>query len=35
MKQAELQELMPDWKWADYFKEIKLADAGRYQCRPA
>ena len=35
MKQAELQALMPDWNWADYFKEIKLTDAGRHQCRPA
>src|SRR4051812_17054308 len=23
MKQADLQALMPDWKWADYFSEIK------------
>ena len=28
MKQAELQELTPDWKWADYFKEIKLTNPG-------
>src|SRR5881227_2672101 len=28
MKQAELQTLMPDWKWADYFKEIKLIEPG-------
>ncbi len=28
MSQAELQQLMPDWNWADYFKEINLADPG-------
>ena len=28
MKQAELQALMPDWNWADYFKEIKLTEPG-------
>lgn len=28
MKQAELQTLMPDFNWADYFKEIKLAEPG-------
>ncbi|HWM23556.1 MAG TPA: M13 family metallopeptidase [Chthoniobacterales bacterium] len=28
MKQSELQQLTPDWKWADYFKEIKLAAPG-------
>jgi predicted metalloendopeptidase len=28
MKQAELQAQMPDWSWADYFKEIKLAQPG-------
>jgi putative endopeptidase len=28
MKQAELQTLMPDFNWADYFKEIKLAAPG-------
>jgi predicted metalloendopeptidase len=28
MKQAELQALMPDFNWADYFKEIKLANPG-------
>ena len=28
MKQAELQELMPDFNWADYFKEIKLTNPG-------
>ncbi|HYJ05208.1 MAG TPA: M13-type metalloendopeptidase [Chthoniobacterales bacterium] len=28
MKQAELQALMPDFSWADYFKEIKLANPG-------
>src|SRR6202521_3755581 len=28
MKQAELQTLMPDFNWADYFKEIKLAVPG-------
>jgi putative endopeptidase len=26
--QAELQALTPDWKWADYFKEIKLTTPG-------
>jgi predicted metalloendopeptidase len=28
MKQAELQALMPDWNWADYFKEIQLTEPG-------
>ena len=28
MKQADLQALMPDFSWADYFKEIKLAQPG-------
>jgi predicted metalloendopeptidase len=28
MKQAELQALMPDFNWADYFKEIKLTQPG-------
>lgn len=28
MKQPELQALTPDWKWADYFKEIKLTAPG-------
>ena len=28
MKQAELQALMPDFNWADYFKEIKLTPPG-------
>jgi predicted metalloendopeptidase len=28
MTQAELQTLTPDWKWADYFKEIKLTAPG-------
>ena len=28
MKQADLQALTPDWKWADYFKEIKLTEPG-------
>jgi putative endopeptidase len=28
MTQAELQQLTPDWNWADYFKAINLADAG-------
>jgi putative endopeptidase len=28
MKQADLQKITPDWNWADYFKEIKLADPG-------
>ena len=28
MTQAELQELTPDFKWADYFKEIKLTEPG-------
>src|SRR5262249_34678475 len=28
MPQAEVQKLTPDWDWAEYFKEIKLADPG-------
>jgi len=28
MTQADLQKLTPDWKWADYFKEITLATPG-------
>jgi predicted metalloendopeptidase len=28
MKQAELQQLTPDWNWADYFKEINLMEPG-------
>ena len=28
MSQADLQALTPDWKWADYFKEINLATPG-------
>jgi predicted metalloendopeptidase len=28
MTQAELQQLMPDWKWTDYFKEINLIEPG-------
>ena len=28
MTQAELQALTPDWKWADYFQEIKLTEPG-------
>ena len=28
MKKDGLQKLTPDFKWADYFKEINLADAG-------
>jgi predicted metalloendopeptidase len=28
MKQAELQALTPDWNWADYFKELKVAEPG-------
>ena len=28
MTQAQLQKLTPDWKWADFFKEIKLAEPG-------
>ena len=28
MTQAEMQQLMPDWKWADYFKEINLTEPG-------
>ncbi|MBA2431058.1 MAG: M13 family peptidase [Chthoniobacterales bacterium] len=28
MTQAQLQELTPNWSWADYFREINLADAG-------
>jgi predicted metalloendopeptidase len=28
MKQADLQALTPEWNWADYFKEIKVAEPG-------
>jgi putative endopeptidase len=28
MTQADLQQLTPDWKWADYFKEINLTAPG-------
>src|SRR5438270_5540999 len=28
MPQADLQKLMPDWDWAEYFKEIKLDEPG-------
>jgi putative endopeptidase len=28
MPQGDVQKLTPDWNWADYFKEIKLAEAG-------
>ena len=28
MTQADLQALMPDWNWADYFKEINLTEPG-------
>jgi predicted metalloendopeptidase len=28
MKQEELQALTPDWKWANYFKEIELVEPG-------
>jgi predicted metalloendopeptidase len=28
MTQADVQKLTPDWKWADYFKEINLAAPG-------
>jgi predicted metalloendopeptidase len=28
MKVADLQALTPDWKWEDYFKEIKLTEPG-------
>ena len=28
MTQAEMQQLTPDWKWADYFKEINLTEPG-------
>ena len=28
MKQADLQAMMPDWSWADYFKELKLTNPG-------
>ena len=28
MKLADLQALTPDWKWDDYFKEIKLTEPG-------
>ena len=33
MKTSALQALTPDWNWADYFKEIKLAGSRRTQCR--
>ncbi|MEP6936772.1 MAG: M13 family metallopeptidase, partial [Chthoniobacterales bacterium] len=28
MKQADLQTLMPDWNWTDYFNAIELKEAG-------
>jgi putative endopeptidase len=28
MKQADVQALTPSWNWAEYFKELKLADPG-------
>jgi len=28
MTAAELQALMPDWNWAEYFKEIKVTEPG-------
>src|SRR4051812_26653982 len=28
MSQQQLQALTPDWKWADFFKEINLAEPG-------
>lgn len=28
MSQADLQKLMPEWKWETYFSEIKLAEPG-------
>ena len=28
MSQADLQKLTPDWKWSDFFKEIKLTAGG-------
>ncbi|MEP6777939.1 MAG: M13 family metallopeptidase [Chthoniobacterales bacterium] len=28
MSQADLQKLMPDWNWADYFKAIELTEPG-------
>ncbi|HEY4284848.1 MAG TPA: M13 family metallopeptidase, partial [Chthoniobacterales bacterium] len=28
MSQKDLQALTPDWNWADYFKEIQLAEPG-------
>ncbi len=28
MSPAELQKFMPDWNWADYFKEVKVAVPG-------
>jgi len=28
MTQAEMQQLMPDWKWAEYFREINLITPG-------
>jgi putative endopeptidase len=28
MTEAEMQQLMPDWKWAEYFREINLITPG-------
>src|ERR1041385_8933965 len=28
MKPADLQTMMPDWSWSDFFKEIKLSNPG-------
>jgi predicted metalloendopeptidase len=33
MTQAELQQLTPDWNWADYFKEINLVEPGDINVR--
>jgi predicted metalloendopeptidase len=33
MTQAELQQLTPDWQWADYFKEINLTEPGDINVR--
>ena len=35
MTQAELQKLMPDFNWGDYFAAIESGGARRHQCRPA
>ena len=35
MTQADLQKLMPDWDWAEYFKEINLGEPGDINVRSA